>query len=190
MYAMSDGPMARLLPHSQVQPFNRPGYQSSQSGGNELNLLTNLTPDYLVAPHSRAILTNMGLDAHWLICMIVHHIPSLEVDLTLPRELRDRQLCATLDMLGDTLYNDLVAANEAEGFDDGQLMELDSYIEENVPTLMGSVEFILSELFNVIANYDPPAWCLHRTLVNYLIGYSTETNGQWCGILHFHFSDQ
>lgn len=131
----------------------------------------------------------MGLDSHWLVCMVTHHIPRLQIDVNASRRIRNNQLSALLDMLSDCLYNDLVAANEAEGFDDGQLMELDAYVEENVPTLMGSAEFIITEIYNVIANYEPPPWCLNRTLDHYLVGYSTETKGQWCGILHFHFSD-
>ncbi|QVD49116.1 hypothetical protein LUCX_46 [Xanthomonas phage vB_XciM_LucasX] len=132
------------------------------------------------------VMEDLGLDGHWLMATIAAQLYKEEFDPDHSEGGYLRGRNAQLVMLEESLYGDITAGFEAEGFDDQQLHRMDGYLEENMHVIMGAVEKILDALQEVLWHYLPPEHCLYRSVNRYLNGYSHEVGA---GHLHFDFCD-
>lgn len=152
-----------------------------------MSLVVSLNPETSIDPRELAILHTFGVDGHWFFTFIVDVLTKGIVNPLAPRYLREAQLGSVTLYIEDQLHQRLLSCVEAEGYDDERLSWLDAVATEEIPTLLGLAETVLGAMLDILSSMEAPAYCVHRRLDKYLMGYST--NGNYAGYLHFHFTE-
>ncbi|WJJ55217.1 hypothetical protein [Xanthomonas phage RTH11] len=179
--------MARPADPTGVRPEQGRGGQPPIRRRPELSLVVNLNPESSINQREQTILHTFGVDGHWFFTFIVDVLIKGIVDPLAPRYLRDVQLSSVALYMEDQLHQRLLSCVEAEGYDDDRMTWFDAVATEEIPSLLGVAEKVLGEMLDVLSNMEAPAYCVHRRLDKYLMGYSTF--GNHAGYLHFYFSE-